>query len=68
MAIWSNIVGRTEVDGMSHPIKLDPKRTIATAAKLIAENPTIEGREQVASVLLQWFGAGNAKPYEVTND
>lgn len=52
--------GRKRFDeSMTSPIQLNPDRTIATAAKILArENP------ELAGALMQVYGKG-AKPYEV---
>ena len=47
------------------PIQLDPKRTVATVAKMLVDDKTIPDGERLAGVLMQMLGAGGAKPYEV---
>jgi hypothetical protein len=46
--------------------KLNRNRAIATAAKIIADDPTLP--DELAGALMQMCGAGGAKPYEVTNE
>ena len=41
--------------------KLNRNRIVATVAKMLVE----AGEERVAGALMQMFGAGGAKPYEV---
>lgn len=51
---------------MTCPVQLNRNRAIATAAKVIADDPTLP--DELAGVLLQMCGAGNAKPYEVCDE
>lgn len=50
------------------PIQLNKHRAIATACKILANDPTIPDGERIAGALMQMTGAGNAKPYEVCDD
>lgn len=52
----------------NRPIQLDPKRTVATVAKMLVDDKTIPDGERLAGALMQMMGAGGAKPYEVTNE
>lgn len=51
---------------LDRPIQLDRKRAIATAAKIIADDPTLP--DDLAAALMQMCGVSGAKPYEVTNE
>ena len=59
-------VGQINPDDVKYiRAKLNPKRTVATVAKMLVDDKTIPDGANVAAVLLQWLQAGGAKPYEV---
>jgi hypothetical protein len=68
--LHGNTLARNEwrevCDAIEHPIQLNRQRAIATAAKIIADDPTLP--DEIAGALMQMTNAGGAKPYEVTNE
>lgn len=51
---------------LDSPVELDKGRAIATAAKIIADDPALP--DKLAVALMQMTGVSGAKPYEVTNE